>query len=134
MQHWQHFLEAAQGPDIWMVNHFISSPAGDGGQQHIPTLKVPQADGMTSEVTTNEEKATTFHQSFFPPKPAVTEVPDEPEYLVWVKYKFRGAAPLANFTTAAIQSTRRGQNPECGLKTGGQTTNTLSDPNILCSL
>ena len=29
MQHWLDFLEAAQGPDIWIANCYISSPAGD---------------------------------------------------------------------------------------------------------
>ena len=82
MQHWQDFLEAAQGPDMWTANCYISSPAGDGGRQRIPMLKVTRADGTTSEVTTNEEKATAFHRSFFPPKPAAMGVPDDPEYLV----------------------------------------------------
>ena len=81
MQHWQDFLEEAQGLDIWTANHYISSPAGDRGRQHISTLKVTRADGTTSEDTTNEEKATAFHWSFLPPKPAAT-VPDDPEYLV----------------------------------------------------
>ena len=89
MQHWQDFLEAAQGPDIWTATCYISSPADDGGRQCIPTLKVTQADSMTSEVTTNEEKAATFYQPFFPPKPAVTGVPNNPEYPAQVKYKFQ---------------------------------------------
>ena len=28
-QHWQDFLEAAQGPDIWVANQYISNPSGD---------------------------------------------------------------------------------------------------------
>ena len=52
-------------------------------------LKVPQTNGTTIEVTTNEEKATAFHQSFFPPKPPATSLPDDPEYPAQVKYKFR---------------------------------------------
>ena len=87
-QHWQDFLEVAQGPDIWVVNQYISNPSGDGGQQCIPRLKVPQADGSTAEVTTNEEKVAAFHRSFFPPKPAVTSLPNDPDYPARVKYKF----------------------------------------------
>ena len=79
-QHWQDFLKMAQGPDIWTANRYISNLPGDGGQQRIPTLKVPQANGMTIEVTTNNEKAAAFHQSFFPPKPPATSLPDNPEY------------------------------------------------------
>ena len=79
-QYWQDFLEVVQGPDIWTANRYISSPAGDGGRQCIPTLKVTQVDSTTSEVTTNEEKAAAFHRSFFPPKPTVIGVPNNPEY------------------------------------------------------
>ena len=31
MQHWQDFLETAQGSDIWMANRYISNPPGDSG-------------------------------------------------------------------------------------------------------
>ena len=79
----------AQGPDIWTANHYISNPSGNGGRQHIPTLKVPQVDSMMAEITTNEEKAAAFYQSFFPPKPMVTGLPDDPEYPNQIKYKFR---------------------------------------------
>ena len=44
---------------------------------------------MTAEMNTNEEKAATFYQSFFPPKPTVTDLLDDPEYPAWIKYKFR---------------------------------------------
>ena len=88
-QHWQDFLEMAQGPDIWTVNWYISNPPGDGRRQCIPTLKVPQANGMSGEVTTNKEKAATFHQLFFPPKPATSNLPDNPTYPAHVKYKFK---------------------------------------------
>ena len=88
-QHWQDFLETVQGPDIWTVNRYISNPPGDGGRQRIPTLKVPQVNGTSTEVTTNEEKAAAFHQSFFPPKPATSNLPNDPTYLARVKYKFK---------------------------------------------
>ena len=88
-QHWQNFLETAQGPDIWTANWYISNPLGDSGRQRIPTLKVPQANGTSSEVTTNEEKAAAFHQSFFPPKPTTSNLPNDPTYPARVKYKFK---------------------------------------------
>ena len=52
-------------------------------------MKVPQANGMSSEVTTKEEKATAFHQSFFPPKPAISNLPNDPTYPARVKYRFK---------------------------------------------
>ena len=58
VEHWKAFLEAAQGPNIWMANHYISNPISDGG---IPTLKVMQPDNATTKVSTNEDKVATFH-------------------------------------------------------------------------
>ena len=60
-KHWQEFLEAVQGPDIWTANRYIANPIGDGGRQCILTLKVPRPGDATAEATTNEEKATMFH-------------------------------------------------------------------------
>ena len=89
MQHWQDLLKMVQGLDIWTANRYISNPLGDGRRQHIPTLKVPQANGMSGKVTTNEEKVAMFHQLFFPPKPATSNLPDDPTYPAHVKYRFK---------------------------------------------
>ena len=55
----------------------------------MPTLKVPRANGMSVEVTTKEEKVATFHQLFFPSKPATSNLPDDPTYPARVKYRFK---------------------------------------------
>ena len=88
-EHWQEFLEGAQGPNIWTANWYIANPLSNGGQQCIPTLKVPWPDDVTAKATTNEAKAAVFSQSFFPQKPTMMSLPDEPNYPPWVKYKFR---------------------------------------------
>ena len=89
MEHWQEFLEGAQGPNIWMANRYITNPIGDSSRQRIPMLKVPWPDDAMAEVTTNEEKVAVFSKSFFPPKPTMMCLPDEPNYPHRVKYKFR---------------------------------------------
>ena len=87
-QHWQDFLEHADGPTIWAANCYISNPTGDGGRQRIPTLKVTTSGGMLSEVATNEEKGAVLCQLFFPPKPAEAATPQDSRYPPRVKYKF----------------------------------------------
>ncbi|PPQ72841.1 hypothetical protein CVT25_000254, partial [Psilocybe cyanescens] len=81
LQHWIDFLEEATTKDIWTANKYISTPATDGGKSKIPALKQKTANGQTTELTTNEEKAEALATSFFPPKPTKTTVPVEYNYL-----------------------------------------------------
>ena len=72
-----------------MANRYISNPISDGSRQHIPTLKITPPDNVATEVSTNEEKVTTFQHCFFPPKPSMSSLPASPEYPPHVKYEFR---------------------------------------------
>ena len=75
--HWNNYLENIEGADIWTVNKYISNPVGDGGRTRIPMLKVKDDDGTTREVNTNEDKAKSLAKTFFPPKPAISTVPQD---------------------------------------------------------
>src|SRR6266481_4376798 len=88
-QHWQEFLESAVGPDLWAVNKYISRPAGDGGRQRIPTLKVVLESGAHAEVATNEEKGTVLRKQFFPHKPTESSCPDTANYPLCINYRFK---------------------------------------------
>ena len=78
--HWNNYLENADGTDIWTVNRYLSNPIGDGGRTRVPTLKVKDDDGTTREVNTNEDKARSLAKAFFPPKPAISTVPQDYSY------------------------------------------------------
>ena len=71
--HWSDYLENMMANEIWTANKYIKSPIGDGGAPRIPTLKVKNDNGTTTEVNDNEEKAKTFAKTFFPPPPAQAE-------------------------------------------------------------
>ena len=87
-QHWWDFLEHVDGLTIWVANHYISNPTGDGGRQHIPTLKVTTTGRMLSEAATNKEKGAVLCQLFFPPKPVEAPTLEGSHYPPCVKYKF----------------------------------------------
>ena len=76
-EHWNNFLENAEGNEVWMVNKYLSNPTGDGGQTRIPTLKVKDDSGNTIEVNTNEGKAKYLMKVFLPPKPSTSSVPQD---------------------------------------------------------
>ena len=80
IDHWNSFLEDAGEADIWMANKYLSSPVGDGGKTRIPMLKVKGSDGLTKEANTNKEKAKSLAEAFFPPKPAMSLVPQGYNY------------------------------------------------------
>ena len=62
------------------MNKYISNPVGDGGRTRIPTLKVKDDEGTTREVNTNEDNAKSLATTFFPPKPAISTVPQNYSY------------------------------------------------------
>ena len=72
-QHWINYLEEMTAADIWTANKFIKEPAGDGGCPRIPTLKTRNEQGAEILVNDNEDKATSFAKTFFPPPPDIPE-------------------------------------------------------------
>jgi hypothetical protein len=80
LDHWNDFLENMMSSDIWMANRCLSSPTSNGGRTRIHMLKVKGRDGQVTEVNTNEGKAKTLAEAFFPPKPAMSTVPRDYEY------------------------------------------------------
>jgi hypothetical protein len=81
-QHWADYLEDMTSADIWTANKFIREPAGDGGCQRIPTLKVRAPNGTIQSISGNEDKAKVFAKLFFPPPPPNQEDYDQYHYPV----------------------------------------------------
>lgn len=79
-QHWRDFLEDASADDLWTANRYLKEPAGDGGKARIPTLKMTNADGSVTKITTNKGKTELLAKSFFPAKPANSSVPVNYDY------------------------------------------------------
>lgn len=75
-EHWVNWLEKINGNDIWIANNYLTAAAGDGGLSRIPTLRRP--DGTSAD--TNEEKSAALAQTFFPPPPATSSVPEDAIY------------------------------------------------------
>ncbi len=86
--HWTTFLEGMMGKELWSANWYISNPIGDGGKQHIPTLKVVNGSGEPVELCTNAKKGAAFGNIFFPNRPMASLVLLDPTYPPSVKYKF----------------------------------------------
>ena len=72
-----------------MAQRYATSPVGDGGKAHIPTLKVTNDVGHTRSITMNKEKSSIFSQIFFPKRPIDNHVPPDPDYPHRVDYSFR---------------------------------------------
>jgi hypothetical protein len=79
-QHWANYLEDMDTMDIWVANKYLREPAGDGGSPRIPTLKTTNANGQPTEINDNQDKANTFTVTFFPPLPALSNVPEDYVY------------------------------------------------------
>jgi len=76
-QHWSSYLEEMDASGIWTANKYLKDPVGDGRSPRIPTLKVSDAErgNRVKEVNDNQEKASLFVQTFFPPPPENSSVP-----------------------------------------------------------
>lgn len=74
-QHWSDYLEEMDANDIWTANKYLRNPIGDGGNPRIPTLKTRNANGNVTETNDNQEKATLFANTFFPPPPLTSSIP-----------------------------------------------------------
>ena len=74
-QHWKDWLEAALEKDLWTANKYATESCGDGGKTRIPTLKRPGADGVPIMMSANHEKAEFLAETFFPPPPAESSIP-----------------------------------------------------------
>jgi hypothetical protein len=94
-QHWHNWLEKAEDPDIWTAHKYTATPAGDRGKCRIPVLKLTR-DGQENTVTTNNEKASMFAKTLFPPRP-----PDNaPLHFVYPK-------PACSFNPITKQQVKR---------------------------
>ena len=55
--HWREWLEGMADNNIWITSKYLTNPGGDGGKSHMPTLKMKDAQGCMTLVTSNEEKS-----------------------------------------------------------------------------
>lgn len=75
------WLEQVDASSIWDIHKFLAAPASDGGKARVPTLRTLGEDDEWIEIDSDEEKAKLMHTTFFPPPPANTQIPENPEYL-----------------------------------------------------
>ena len=82
VEHWIEWLEGLDETNVWDASRLATGPASDGGRTRIPTLQVvdPVTKRVTREATTNEEKGKLLFETFFPPKPAISSVPENAQY------------------------------------------------------
>jgi hypothetical protein len=66
--------------DIWTANKYLKCPVGDGGMPRIPTIKIRNPEGATTEINNNEDKAKAFTKTFFPPPPQQGENEEPYDY------------------------------------------------------
>src|SRR6266481_2738115 len=88
-QHWRDFLKGVMGKELWTAHKYVLLPTGDGGKSRIPTLKVDNSDGMSRDISTNDEKGGVFSRLFFPLRPDCDHVPTDADYPNRVCYSFR---------------------------------------------
>lgn len=79
-RHWDAFHKLAHEQDLWAGNRYISSPYGDGGTFHIPTLRYFDSDGLEHLASTNGKKATVLEKAFIPSSPAESSIPSDFSY------------------------------------------------------
>ncbi|SJL06791.1 uncharacterized protein ARMOST_10133 [Armillaria ostoyae] len=77
---WIDWLENAGSRSIWEICSFISQPTSDGGRARVPDLVVKTQGQPARRIQENEEKGNVFRSTFFPPKPPISAVPDDPCY------------------------------------------------------
>ena len=73
--HWISWLEEATGNDLWITNKYITSPTGDRGKSHIPTLVTKDSKDNMVTAADNESKSEVFTKTLFPPPPPQSAVP-----------------------------------------------------------
>lgn len=76
-EHWIACLEDLDQHGVYMANHYISSPSGDGGRTSILVLKTKLANNTHIEATTNDQKSKALADSFFPPPPPSSTIPQD---------------------------------------------------------
>ena len=64
-QHWEDWLEGISAKTIWDAHKFTSTPVSDGSKTRIPTLKIKNNDGSTTEILDNQGKSKALHEVFF---------------------------------------------------------------------
>ena len=76
-EHWEDWLEHKDSEDIWIANKYINLEPNQSGPSCIPTLDIKWRDGTISEAKMNEQKALVLAETFFPPPPAESAIPDD---------------------------------------------------------
>jgi Endonuclease-reverse transcriptase len=89
VQHWEEYLESLDDHLLWSANRYLANLATDGGKSRVPSLRTTTADGGQQTAETNKEKSGLLATTFFPPKPAVSQVPPDYRYPRRVPYSFR---------------------------------------------
>jgi hypothetical protein len=80
-QHWDTYIQKLDSETMWTALKYATTPGTDGGRTRIPTLRTKDQTGTTTqEHTTSDSKATLFSNTFFPPPPKDSLVPDDAEY------------------------------------------------------
>ena len=79
---WIGCLEGAvsEGADMWKASRMMTRKSMDGGQARIPNLHIAADNGTTRVATDNKDKARVLCNTFFPPPPTSTNVPNDPDY------------------------------------------------------
>ena len=77
----ENWLIDISSTDMWTASRMVSGAIPDGGRTRVPTLVVKDpATGAQRTIADNAEKGKTFYKTFFPPKPATSSVPPDPQY------------------------------------------------------
>ena len=80
-KHWAEWLANISSSDMWTASRLVSGGMPEGGRTRVPTLVAKDpSTGQNRQVVNNEDKGRTFYKTFFPPKPAVSSVPANPQY------------------------------------------------------
>ncbi|KAG9221604.1 hypothetical protein CCMSSC00406_0006763 [Pleurotus cornucopiae] len=78
-EHWRGFLEGVDNGTVFVAGRIVGGPGTDGGALRMPALR-HKVGGREARVTENAEKAKIFYKLFYPPPPAQSSVPKDPEY------------------------------------------------------
>jgi hypothetical protein len=77
--HWIKWLEEINHRTIWNAHKLVKAESSDGGAARVPVLRMKdvRTGEITAEAMGNAAKADMFYEAFFPPKPAVSSVPED---------------------------------------------------------
>lgn len=75
-EHWTEWLESATSQDMYTAYKYLNSKPSDYSSTQIPPLKTTNHQEQERLATENAAKAETLADTFFPPPPARTIIPD----------------------------------------------------------